>query len=148
MVRPANPPEPRPLPAPAPLPAVAPDPVPRPAPFPVPWPASVPVPPLPEPVSVPRPVPSPPPPAGAVPPLPLPAPITISSTLLPAAALAWLPIAAGPGVAPRCFEPGAACADAAFAAGETPKGARASAAGIVGGGPLGAWVGRHAVRGF
>src|SRR5205823_6630666 len=133
MVIPAKPPEPRPLPAPAPLPAVAPDPVPRPAPFPVPWPASVPVPPLPEPVSVPRPVPVPPPPGGAVPPLPFPAPITISSTLLPAAALTSLPIAAGPVVVPRCFEPGAVCTDAAFAAGEPPKRARASAAGMLGG---------------
>src|SRR5438445_8790878 len=145
MVMPAKPPEPRPLPEPVPLPAGAPDPVPNPVPDPAPCPASVPVPPLPEPVSVPRPVPSPPPPAAAVPPLPLPAPITISSTLLPAAALAWLPIAAGPVVALRCFEPGAVCADDVLAAGETPKRALASAAGILGGGPGGAGVGLSAM---
>src|SRR5439155_20334756 len=81
-----------------------------------------------------------------VPPLPFPAPTTISSTLLPAAALAWVPIAAGPVVVPRCFEPGAVCAEAVLAAGETPKRARASATGILGGGPGGAGVGLNAIR--
>src|SRR2546429_3350231 len=145
MVIPAKPPEPRPLPEPVPLPAVAPDPAPKPVPDPAPWPASVPLPPLPAPVSVPSPAPTPPPPAGALPPLPFPAPITISSTLLPAAALAWLPIAAGPVVAPRCFEPGTDCADDVLTAGETPKRARASAAGMLGGGPRGAGVGLSAI---
>ena len=82
---------------------------------------------------------------GAEPPLPFPAPTTISSTLLPAAALAWLPIVAGPVVVPRCFEPGITCAEDAFAAGETPKRARDSAAGMLGGGPGGAGVGLSAM---